>query len=109
MMLEPSRRIHENAEHLLAQVSNLYIGNLAQEVTIEMLTKIFNRFGEIQSVKLMLPRNEEECRRRRNCAFVKFATYESAFNAKEFLQEKPLMSNGMKICWGKDVSKQLRA
>lgn len=74
-----------------------------------MLTKVFNKFGEIQSVKLMLPRNEEERRRRRNCAFIKFATYESAYLAKEALQEKHLLGMGLKLCWGKDIPKQLRA
>lgn len=57
----------------------------------------------------MLPRNEDERRRRRNCAFVKFATFESAYIAKEALQEKHLLGMGLKICWGKDIVKQLRA
>ena len=57
----------------------------------------------------MLPRNEEERMRRRNCAFVKFATYESAYLAKQNLQEKHLLGMGLKLCWGKDIPKQLRA
>ena len=53
----------------------------------------------------MLPRNEEERRRKRNCAFFKFATYESALLAKQHLQEKHLLGMGMKICWGKEIPK----
>jgi U2-associated protein SR140 len=68
-------------------VSNLYIGNLSSEVTCEMLLKIFNKFGEVESAKLMLPRNEEEKMRRRNCAFIKYASYEPAYLAKEALKE----------------------
>jgi RNA recognition motif-containing protein len=47
MGLEPSPRIYANAPQLLLIVSNLYVGNLSQDVTVEMLTKVFNKFGEI--------------------------------------------------------------
>ena len=56
----------------------------------------------------MLPRNEEERRRHRNSAFVKFATYESAFLAKEYLRDKYLLGKGLKITWGKGVPQMLR-
>ena len=63
-LAEPSEIIQQNATTLLSLVSLLYIGNLSPDVTEEILTKVFNKFGEVQSVKLMLPRNEEERRRR---------------------------------------------
>ena len=63
-LAEPSGIIQQNATALLSLVSLLYIGNLSPDVTEEILTKVFNKFGEVQSVKLMLPRNEEERRRR---------------------------------------------
>ena len=100
---EPSPIIEQNARSLLSLVSNLYIGNLNPEVSEDMLTKVFNKFGEVQSVKLMLPRNEEERRRRRNCGFVKYATYESAYLAKETLREKHLLGMGLKLVWGKGI------
>ena len=62
--------------------TNLYLGNLSHELTEFDLIPLFVRFGEIDSVKLMLPRNEEERRRKRNCAFIKFHTYPAAFLAK---------------------------
>ena len=100
---EPSPIIEQNARSLLSLVSNLYIGNLNPEVSEDMLTKVFNKFGEVQSVKLMLPRNEEERRQRRNCGFVKYATYESAYLAKETLREKHLLGIGLKLVWGKGI------
>ena len=69
-------------------VNNLYIGNLAHEVTEETLTKIYAKYGELDSVKLMLPRNEDERRRKRNCAFIKYHKYDSAYLAKSELAEK---------------------
>ena len=94
---------------LLSVVSNLYIGNLNPDVTEAMLTKVFNKFGEVQSIKLMLPRNDEEKRRRRYCGFVKFSTYESAYLAKEYLREKYLLGMGLKLCWGKGIPALLKA
>jgi U2-associated protein SR140 len=69
-------------------VNNLYIGNLSHEVTEELLVRIFSKYGEIESIKLMLPRSEEERKRKRNCAFIKFFKYEAAENAKEELGER---------------------
>ena len=100
---EPSEIIQQNATGLLSLVSLLYIGNLSPDVTEDILTKVFNKFGEVQSIKLMLPRNEEERRRRRNCGFVKYFTYESAYLAKETLREKHLLGMGLKLVWGKGI------
>ena len=94
---------------MLSLVSNLYIGNLNPDVTEDMLTKVFNKFGEVQSVKLMLPRNEEERRRRRNCGFVKYSTYESAYLAKETLREKHLLGMGLKLVWGKGIPSVIKS
>ncbi len=90
-------------------VNNLYVGNIAHEVTEEMLARIFSAHGEVESVKLMLPRSEEERKRKRNCAFIKFYKYEAAFLAKEELGEKFLCGQQMRICWAKGISSQIRA
>lgn len=71
----------------MQQVTSLYVGNLAADVNEETLARVFCKFGEIESVKLMLPRNEEDRKRKRNCGFIKFYKYESAFLAKEALNE----------------------
>ena len=89
--------------------NSLYIGNLAHEVTENLLARIYSKFGEIESIKLMLPRNDDERKRKRNCAFIKYYKYESAYLAKEELSEKFLFSQQMRICWAKGISGQIRA
>jgi len=52
--------------------TNLYIGNINPNVTEERLYDLFNKYGDINSIKIMWPRSEEERIRRRNCGFVSF-------------------------------------
>ena len=42
-----SQVIRDNAMSLLPIVSNLFISNLHEEMTEAMLTKVFNKFGEV--------------------------------------------------------------
>jgi len=72
---QASSVIVDNLSHLLSSVSYLYVGNLSPEVSERMLAAVFSKFGALRLVKLMLPRNEDERRRRRNCGFVKFESY----------------------------------
>jgi U2-associated protein SR140 len=92
----------------MQSITNLYVGNLDPEVTEEMLVKAFCRYGEVESVKIMWPRTEEERKRKRNCGFVKYFKYEAAYLAKEALNEKMLLGNSMRINWGKGISNLLR-
>jgi len=52
--------------------TNLYIGNINPNVTEERLYDLFRKYGDINSIKIMWPRSEEERIRRRNCGFVSF-------------------------------------
>ena len=97
-----------NANYLMQQVTNLYVGNLSPEVTEERLIRVFCPYGEIESVKIMWPRSEEERKRKRNCGFVKFYKYESAFLAKEELSEKLLSGMSMRLSWGKGLASTIR-
>jgi len=66
--------------------TNLYVGNLATDVTEEILGREFGAFGAINSVKIMWPRNEDEQRRTRHCGFVSFMdrpTAQAAHDAME--------------------------
>ena len=83
-----SKAISDNATAVMNLVNNLYVGNLAHEVTEETLTRIYSKYGELESVKVMLPRSEDERKRKRNCAFIKYYKYESAYLAKDELAEK---------------------
>jgi U2-associated protein SR140 len=42
---------------------------------------LFGRYGEINSVKIMWPRSEEERARKRNCGFVSFRRRRDAEDA----------------------------
>lgn len=77
---------------------------MSPDVTEDLLTRVFSKYGEIESVKVMWPRTEEERKRKRNCGFVKFHKYDWAFLAKEELNEKPVLGMQMKINWGKGIS-----
>jgi len=48
----------------------------------ELLLELFGRHGEINSVKVMWPRSEEEKARKRNCGFVSFKRRCDAEDAK---------------------------
>jgi RNA recognition motif-containing protein len=80
---------------------NLYIGNLHPKVTEETLFREFCKFGPIESVKVMYPRNDEERTRGRNCGFVKFFEREDAELAMEELDGILIFGYEMKIGWGK--------
>ena len=52
--------------------TNLYVGNINPNITEERLYDLFRKYGEINSIKIMWPRTDEERIRRRNCGFVSF-------------------------------------
>mmetsp|Transcript_45673 Transcript_45673/g.114940 ORF Transcript_45673/g.114940 Transcript_45673/m.114940 type:complete len:661 (-) Transcript_45673:198-2180(-) len=89
--------------------TNLYVGNLAPDVTEELLFDKFSRFGPIASVKIMWPRSDEEHRRGRNCGFVAFMKRTDASNARENLQNLVLHGLEVQVGWGKPVSLPARA
>lgn len=50
-------------------------------ITEERITELFSRYGEINSVKIMWPRTEEEKAKKRNCGFVSFMRRRDAEDA----------------------------
>jgi RNA recognition motif-containing protein len=50
--------------------------------------ELFGRYGEINSVKVMWPRTEEEKARKRNCGFVSFKRRADAEDALVMWQSK---------------------
>jgi RNA recognition motif-containing protein len=86
----------------------LYVGNLHENVTCEILAKVFSKFGGLQSVKLMQPRNEAERNRKRLCAFVKYLEFLPSFIAKQNLSERILFGQAMKIVWSRNIAPILR-
>jgi RNA recognition motif-containing protein len=62
--------------------TNLYLSNLSSMVTEELLYEIFRKFGEINSIKIMWPRSEDEKHtHKRNCGFVSFKHRSDASDA----------------------------
>jgi hypothetical protein len=47
-------------------------GNLSPDINEEILKKEFGRFGNLASVKIMWPRDDDQRRRGRNCGFVAY-------------------------------------
>jgi U2-associated protein SR140 len=64
-----------------AFTTNLYLSNLSSMVTEELLCEIFGKFGEINSIKIMWPRAEDEKYRKKNCGFVSFKRRADASDA----------------------------
>jgi hypothetical protein len=67
------------------------------------LYELFSKYGELNSIKVMWPRTDEEKARKRNCGFVSFMRRADAEDAKFDLQEHELEGACMSICWGKAV------
>ena len=84
--------------------TNLYCGNLAPTMTEERLVRIFGRYGDVASVKIMWPRTEDEKRRKRNSGFVSFMRRDDAVDALDNLTGVTFMDYAMKLGWGKAVT-----
>jgi len=93
----------ENYDTIDHATTNLYLGNLCPMVTEELLFAIFSKFGEINSVKIMWPRTEEERQRKRNCGFVSFKNRNDAQEAITELNNSILYDYQMSVGWGKSV------
>ena len=87
-----SEHIWNNADFLLKEVNTLYVSNLAPETNEVLLTKIFNKYGDVEFVKISESKN-------RKWAYVKYFGYANAYNAKNNLQEKWVCGQAMKIIW----------
>lgn len=84
--------------------TNLYVGNLAPSVTEEVLGDRFSEYGDILSVKIMWPRNDEQRARNRNCGFVSFRRRKDAEDAKFNMQHEVIQGNEIRLGWGKALS-----
>jgi RNA recognition motif-containing protein len=86
--------------------SNLYIGNLSQSVTEDVLFSVFRKFGEIENIKII--RNDDKSLK--NIAFVCFHIPGSALKAKQELNEIELCGLPIKIgyiSYNKDGEKSI--
>ena len=75
--------------------TNLYVGNLASTVDEEVLKQEFLRYGDIASIKVMWPRDDDQRRRGRNCGFV-------AFMVSPLLTSRMVPDRGMEYAGSKN-------
>jgi U2-associated protein SR140 len=79
---------------------NLYVSNLAPQVTEQLLWREFGRYGSISSIKILWPKTEEEKRTRdRHCGFVVFTDRAAAERAKQELHGIDLYGAELRIAW----------
>nr|KAJ3422718.1 hypothetical protein HK105_006777 [Polyrhizophydium stewartii] len=84
--------------------TNLFVGNMKMSVVEDDLNQMFGMFGPLASVKVMVPRNEEEMRRDRKWGFVCFMRREDAEDALAALAGRELFGVPMHLDWGKGMT-----
>jgi U2-associated protein SR140 len=83
--------------------TNLFVSNLNPVVTEEALGRLFGRYGEILSCKVMWPRTDEERLRGHNNGFVSFVRREDAEDAMSALESYEFKGHRLTMGWGKAV------
>mmetsp|Transcript_13071 Transcript_13071/g.20312 ORF Transcript_13071/g.20312 Transcript_13071/m.20312 type:complete len:671 (-) Transcript_13071:54-2066(-) len=89
------------------RTTNLFVGNLAPNLTEDQITKCFSRFGDLHSVKIMWPRTLEEKTRNRVSGFICYRRRRDAENAMDSCDDADPFGNGRRLMvrWGKNVMK----
>lgn len=82
----------------------LFIGNLAQTVTSEMLNEVFSKYGTITRIKYdsLLSVLTQRLLPQKNCAFVTFSERNEAVVAKTSTHGQLLENRPMRIGWGRE-------
>lgn len=70
--------IVRNQAKMMEEMSVLYVGNISEDVTEDILAKVFGRFGKITQIRLMLPKRDDK----HICSFIKFSHFQGAYLAK---------------------------
>mmetsp|Transcript_45497 Transcript_45497/g.75946 ORF Transcript_45497/g.75946 Transcript_45497/m.75946 type:complete len:893 (-) Transcript_45497:788-3466(-) len=78
--------------------SHLWVGNVSERVSEDMLRETFAQYGDVVSVKIL---------RQSRCAFVNFRSIEAATAAKTNLQGSFLGESQLSISWGQRRSRHL--
>jgi len=99
--------VEPGMEHL---TTNIFVGNLDPTTTEEELTDAFRQFGDLYSVKIMWPRNNEERSRNRNTGFVCFMHRADAEDAIDSLDSHDPFGTGRRLLlrWGKNVKMNVK-
>ncbi|OXG19342.1 U2-associated protein SR140 [Cryptococcus neoformans Tu259-1] len=93
--------------------TNLFISNLPQEITEEILGLHFAKQGPVATVKIMWPRGDEAfsqaSTRRGLTGFVSYMERKDAERAVKELDGSEWMGNSIRVGWSKPVAKPLKA
>ena len=73
---------------------NIYIGNLAYQITEEILQKMFEEFGEVESVKIIKDRYSG---RSKGFGFIEMPNNSEADKAIKALNGKIIEKKGIKV------------
>jgi RNA recognition motif-containing protein len=102
--------VMNNASEIMKEVSTLYVGNLSEACTEELLAKVFGRFGLLVQLKIMWPRQDHAGDQMKNiCAFVKYENFAPAYLVKQKMHETKLLDLNMKVVWSKNIAPVARA
>ncbi|KIR70198.1 U2-associated protein SR140 [Cryptococcus deuterogattii CA1014] len=93
--------------------TNLFISNLPQEISEEILGMHFAKQGPVATVKIMWPRGDEvfsqASARRGLTGFVSYMERKDAERAVKELDGSEWMGNSIRVGWSKPVAKPLKA
>ena len=81
-------------------MSVLYVGNISEDVTEDVLAKVFGRFGKLTQIRLMLPKRDDK----HICSFIKFSHFQGAYLAKQYLNERKLYGQNLKVVWSSNLA-----
>lgn len=80
------------------QNQKLYVGNLNFDATEDQVRELFNNYGEVAEVKIIMDRFSG---RSRGFAFVRYNSSDEAGKAKESLQGQPFQGKALVIDWAR--------
>lgn len=60
----------------------LFVGNLPEEVDEEIINQRFAKYGRIDQIKITWGRNEDDRKKCKNQANIKFLSFQDAYRAK---------------------------
>lgn len=75
-------------------MKKLFVGNLSWKVTEEMLRPLFEAYGAVVSVKIIM---DQYTGKSRGFGFVEMETAEAANNSITGLNDKPLMERNLRV------------
>src|SRR5690606_17240289 len=80
------------------QNQKLYVGNLNFDASEDQVRELFNSYGEVAEVKIIMDRFSG---RSRGFAFVRYNSSDEAGKAKEALQGQPFQGKALVIDWAR--------